>query len=998
MAVLLLTACSGGGGGGGNNADSNLTDAGSVTYVKSYSTPGSHLTHLASAPAPNNGHTVAALKSHSIVIMSLDNAGDVRWAQDLAFSIPSSFPLVSIAQMTEATDGNIWVSGRGRGDTDGRVLAKLSSTGDVLLTIPLPQRVYVSDLAATPDGSIIAAGSIVGRRWVRRIGADGTTLLEINYNDRSSRSEYVDSVTLNADGSLILTGHRFVGNYDLDFWVARHDAQGNEIFDETYGMADYANDAIFLPQAGSNVNRAGIIAVGYQDYRSSDQLPVFAYLNHSTGDEVQSAELSDLGSGSGEDASIVPAADVNEFWVGSSRLTRLCSEDTDPACYRWDNALQRYRRDANDDEFTLASAHYFEALPNDDRYRKPFRGMARDSAGNPIVAFLNANGILAIQKRSAANPSTVLWQNQLPRYFGDYEHPLEITQDGGVLFAHGNYLMRLNADGTTRWAQSYYERAPSRVLLTPSSGGRVLTLVSNEHGTLYRAFDESGTILFSRFISGVQGIGIIPVDANNDGTPGDELILVTDEDDGTNLVRINGVTGEGISRISFSAHLPVETVQTGQGFLIRTDQGILRFTSRGELDSFWRINGFPVHSVRTSVTADGGMYLVNRTVQRPIQVLALGSSGQIRWHRSYIVNQLVANQFEGFLNASATPDGGLIVNQTITDTSPGASCSDPGRCGDGIAFKIDSNGNVQWNKVYGAAQMDSFESALGRSDNGGILFGRSNSFTYPTDTLFAARLDANGNVSESCVANASYTAEVIVSNVNSQTLSISSPFTSSPDALPLPAIQEDIPYAESVEIVTARSCAGTSQAPVLTVSISGPGRVNSTPNGIACSGGTSDCAQAFTSGTTVTLQALPNANSRFREWGGNCAQFGDAATVTIPLSASMNCRAEFGSSNSTTPIYTPPTYTPPTGSCSSVTPGDGSDGAACRTAGDCATPGYCTTACACTVPQSEAPCQNEVPGTGANDEPCRDNWDCDNPSAPGTEGLCNLLDCRCNVS
>lgn len=997
ISLLLLNACSGGGGGRGNNLNPSLSDGGGDTYVKSYSTPGFHLTPLASAPAPDNGHTIAALRSdnsRSIVIASLDRAGDVRWAQSSELAIPSTFPLVSIEDLVEATDGNIWAVGPGRTDDDDEVLVKLSSEGNLIQTIPLPAEYHAADIDAAPDGGFVLAGSVNGRLWVRRGNADGTTNFEINRTGQSGPSEYASSITMNADGSFVISGSR-----DLELWLARYNAQGGEIFNEGNGDYYIARDAIFLPQSGGNVNHAGIVAAANQIVRSlRDRFGGFVYANAADGDELQTVELSDLGTRAGDHISIIPGADANEFWLGCSRVRRLCSEDTDSACYVWDNALQRYRRDANDDEFRLVSDAYFGELPNNSRHATSFRGMIRDTAGNPIVSFMNDARILVMQKRSAANPSTVLWQNQMPRYFGDEKNSLVLTQDNGILVSKGNYLMRLNADGTTRWAQSYYPQRPSRVMLTPSAEGVALLLISNAEGSIYRAFNETGGILFSRYLPGDEGIGLIPIDGNNDGTIGDELVLITDTDSGTNLIRVNAATGDAVSRSFFSGHLPVEAVQTAQGFFVRTSLGILNFSSRGELASFWQINGFPIYGVRSAVTADGNIYLVNRTVQRPIQVLALGTGGQVRWHRSYTVNQFVSNQFEEFLNASATPDGGLIVNQTLVDTSTRAVCSDPDKCGDGVAFKIDSNGNLQWNKVYGTARLDSFESALGTNDNGGILFGRTNGFAYPTNTLLAARLDADGNVGESCVANAPYQADITVSLIQSQTLSVTNPLSSSPASLAVPAIQADTPESEPVEIITARACSGSSQAPVVTVSVSGPGRVNSTPNGISCSGGSSDCTQAFTTGTTVTLQAVPNANSRLREWGGDCAQFGNSASITVPIAASMNCRAEFGNGNVPPPTYTPPTYTPPTGPCSNVTPGNGSNGAACRNGGDCATFGYCATDCTCTVPEFEAPCQNQIPGNGGNDQPCRDNWDCDNPAAPGTEGMCNLVDCLCNVS
>ena len=61
------------------------------------------------------------------------------------------------------------------------------------------------------------------------------------------------------------------------------------------------------------------------------------------------------------------------------------------------------------------------------------------------------------------------------------------------------------------------------------------------------------------------------------------------------------------------------------------------------------------------------------------------------------------------------------------------------------------------------------------------------------------------------------------------------------------------------------------QPPGLTVKTSGAGTVNSSPAGINCSGGTTDCSAVFGAGVVVTLTATPASGWRFYGWGGACA-------------------------------------------------------------------------------------------------------------------------------
>ena len=56
---------------------------------------------------------------------------------------------------------------------------------------------------------------------------------------------------------------------------------------------------------------------------------------------------------------------------------------------------------------------------------------------------------------------------------------------------------------------------------------------------------------------------------------------------------------------------------------------------------------------------------------------------------------------------------------------------------------------------------------------------------------------------------------------------------------------------------------------MLTVTVSGLGKVESNPSGIDCSGGA--CYAYFAPGTRITLTATPNAGSSFSAWaGGTC--------------------------------------------------------------------------------------------------------------------------------
>jgi hypothetical protein len=77
---------------------------------------------------------------------------------------------------------------------------------------------------------------------------------------------------------------------------------------------------------------------------------------------------------------------------------------------------------------------------------------------------------------------------------------------------------------------------------------------------------------------------------------------------------------------------------------------------------------------------------------------------------------------------------------------------------------------------------------------------------------------------------------------------------------------------------------------VLTVSRpgAGNGKVTSSPAGINCG---ADCSESYTSGTNVTLTAIPAAGFSFISWGGACS--GTNTTCTVSMSKNQNVNATF---------------------------------------------------------------------------------------------------------
>lgn len=74
----------------------------------------------------------------------------------------------------------------------------------------------------------------------------------------------------------------------------------------------------------------------------------------------------------------------------------------------------------------------------------------------------------------------------------------------------------------------------------------------------------------------------------------------------------------------------------------------------------------------------------------------------------------------------------------------------------------------------------------------------------------------------------------------------------------------------------------------LTVTVTGPGAVSSTPSGLSCSSGS--CSAIFPAGQPISLTATPTAGAAFGAWGGACD---GAGTCTVTLSAAGAVTANF---------------------------------------------------------------------------------------------------------
>ncbi len=115
-------------------------------------------------------------------------------------------------------------------------------------------------------------------------------------------------------------------------------------------------------------------------------------------------------------------------------------------------------------------------------------------------------------------------------------------------------------------------------------------------------------------------------------------------------------------------------------------------------------------------------------------MLKLDSNGEIEWQKTY-----GGNKYDYAWSIQQTSDGGYIVAGSTYTFGAGES--------DIWVLKLDSNGNVSWQRTYGGNDYDYAWSIQQTSDGGYIVTGSTESFGAGGTDVWVLKLDGNGNVS-----------------------------------------------------------------------------------------------------------------------------------------------------------------------------------------------------------------------------------------------------------
>ena len=140
-------------------------------------------------------------------------------------------------------------------------------------------------------------------------------------------------------------------------------------------------------------------------------------------------------------------------------------------------------------------------------------------------------------------------------------------------------------------------------------------------------------------------------------------------------------------------------------------------------------------------TSDGGYALAGRTSSfgsdySCFWLVKVDSSGNLEWNKTY--------EGTGFLDA-------MNIAYSVVEASDGgyaiAGTAEPELYNhDFWLVKVDSSGNLEWNKTYGGPDVDVATSVVETSDGGYALAGQTSSFGDGSDNFWLVKTDVSGNM------------------------------------------------------------------------------------------------------------------------------------------------------------------------------------------------------------------------------------------------------------
>ncbi len=319
-----------------------------------------------------------------------------------------------------------------------------------------------------------------------------------------------------------------------------------------------------------------------------------------------------------------------------------------------------------------------------------------------------ALALLSLISTAIAQP-VIEWEKNYGGIDSEWAESVQQTSDGGYVVAGyiwgGDssrwdvYVLKLDPNGNVEWEKNYGGGGAYSVQQT-SDGGYIVAGSSGDAGDVYvLKLDPNGNVEWEK----------------NYGGSHTEV-------------------AESVQQTSDGGYVVAGYTMTDSGYY---DVLVLKLDSNGNVEWSKTYGGSYVdgaHSVQQ--TSDGGYIIAGDTASfgngEQVYILKLDRNGNVAWEKTYGES----SSGESGQSIQQTSDGGYIV--------AGGVEYDSGYT-DVWILKLDSNGNIQWQKAYGGAGDDWAMAIQQTSDGGYIAAGYTMTDSGGRD-VYVLKLDPNGNV------------------------------------------------------------------------------------------------------------------------------------------------------------------------------------------------------------------------------------------------------------
>jgi hypothetical protein len=348
-----------------------------------------------------------------------------------------------------------------------------------------------------------------------------------------------------------------------------------------------------------------------------------------------------------------------------------------------------------------------------------------------IVQSLNLKGTQEVSRASAGTPPvtpptlgrprpTVSWGRTYGGTNENYDaYAIAPTFDGGYVVAGriGSFdrpgkwdvwVLKLDGQGDVQWQKTYGgPDAEWALAITPTSDGGYIM------AGMTRSF---GAGLGDVWVLKLDGRGNIQWQKTYGGSGEDSANAIALTSDGGYVV-----AGE------------IDSFGAGS-----IDVWVLKLDGQGDVQWQRTYGGANVDEASAiTSTPDGGYIVAGMTRsfgagKSDIWVLKLDGQGNVEWQKTY-----GGTGDDVAYAITPTSDGGYVVTGWTLSFGAGL--------GDVWVLKLDGQGNVQWQKTYGGKGRDEARAIVSASDGGYVLVGMTASFTGSYDA-WVLKLDAQGDV------------------------------------------------------------------------------------------------------------------------------------------------------------------------------------------------------------------------------------------------------------